>query len=25
VHDVLAVEKGHALQQHLHVALHLQQ
>ncbi len=24
VHDVLAVEEGHALQQHLHVALHLQ-
>ena len=23
VHDVLAVQKGHPLQQHLHVALHL--
>jgi hypothetical protein len=23
VHDVLAVEEGHALQEHLHIALHL--
>ena len=23
VHDVLLVEEGHSLQQHLHVALHL--